>query len=438
MKKTLLSLAAAPLILTSVATTASAADGINIFDDIKVTGEIRPRYERASVSNNNKKTANAYTVRTKINVNAKLFGIDGLSSNIGVISVNNFGSDKYNSTANGQTQYDVIVDPQAAMISNADINYKIGKTTLHAGRSQVNLDNQRFIGTVGWRQYERSYDTVYVADNSVEGLSLLAAWVYGAQGVKDLPTLNANSVLLNASYTVMPELKITAYDYMVAVDDTRTGMGGKGNDTYGVALTGKIDAGAKFSYRAEYAKQKDATMKYQKSTSAVNAYKADATYYNLDLGANISGILAGVNYEFLSGTTGSDNKTAFNPALGTNHKFNGWADVFYVSAVPTGGLKDMNVRLGYKAKGLGKILGVYHSYKADKAMNAAVGVATTNDLGSEFDIVYVNAIPGVKNLTGLVKYAQYSKGQAAETGLATWNHDKKVAWVQLDYKFSTK
>lgn len=400
----------------------NASQGINLLDDLQLNGEIRPRYEYADVKNNTQPAANAYTARVKLNLNATLFGIEGLTSNIGIISVNNFGSHKYNwNTSNytdgSQNKYETVMDPQKAMISNADINYKIGKTTLHAGRSQVNLDNQRFIGTVGWRQLERSYDTVYVADNSVEGLSLLAAWVYGFQGVKDIPTQDTNSILLHANYKVSPQLKITVYDYMLA----------SLHDTYGLALTGKVDTGVKLTYRAEYALQKDGTMKIHGKKG-----KADASYYNLDLGANISGVLVGANYEVLSGDgDGTGKQTPFTPALGTNHKFNGWADVFYVASVPSGGLKDMNIRLGYKTKGFGKLLGVYHNFQADTSMPASTG--STHDLGSEFDILYTNAIPGVHNLQGLIKYASYSKGEA--TG---YTNNKQVAWLQLDYKFSTK
>jgi len=436
MKKITMSAVALTAIMGSFSSV-SAADGVNILDNIKLTGEIRPRYEYANVKQNKRDKANAYTARTKLNINANLLGIEGLTTNIGIISVNNFGSDKYDSKANGQTQYDIIKDPQYAMISNADINYQVDKTILHAGRGQVNLDNQRFIGTVGWRQLERSYDSVFVANNSVKNLSLLAAWVYGVQGVGAAPTVDANSILLHAAYTVMPELKITAYDYMLSANGRIIGIpniGGVGFDTYGVAFTGKIaPSGIKLNYRAEYAVQKDATMKMQETATNAGNFKADASYYNLDLGANINGILAGVNYEFLSGENASGTETAFNPKLGTNHKFNGWADEFYVAHTPSGGLKDANIRLGYKAKGFGKLLGVYHDFKADTAMPAASG--TTDDLGSEFDIVYVNAIPGVKNLKGLVKFASYSKGQSTEF---TYNKDKTVAWAQLDYKFATK
>jgi len=72
---------------------------------------------------------------------------------------------------------------------------------------------------------------------------------------------------------------------------------------------------------------------------------------------------------------------------------------------------------------------VYHNFKAETTTGTA-----SNDLGSEIDAVYVNKIPGVNGLTGLVKYANFSKGDATNTFTASQS-DKQVAWVQLDYKF---
>ncbi|ADN09290.1 hypothetical protein [Sulfurimonas autotrophica] len=418
MRKLLLSMAALPLVIGGLSVSASA-DGINILDNMKLKGEIRPRYENVDDGNTATANANAYTARTKLSVTADLLGVDGLTATIGGISVNNFGSHEYNdgttSYTDGTKPYSKVVDPQDAMISNAAINYKVGDTLLHAGRGQVNLDNQRFIGTVGWRQLERSYDSVFVANNSIKNLSVLAAWVYGFAGVSGTTTADTNTVLLHAVYNVMPELKVTAYDYMIA----------NTHDTYGLALTGnvKLDM-AKLNYRAEYASQNDATM--EKGTQTPTTGKADAYYYNLDLGANVNGILAGVNYEFLSGANASGSETAFSTPLATGHKFNGWADMFL--GTPSGGLKDFNVRLGYTAKGLGKLLAVYHDFTADTTTGLG-----TDDLGSEFDAVYTNKIPGVNNLTGLLKYADYSKGTA--TG---YTNDVQKIWVGLDYKFALK
>ena len=408
MKRLFLSMAAVPLMVGSLSVSASANDGINILNNVKLKGEIRPRYEYADVNDNGKDAANAFTARTHLVATGGLLGVDGLTATVGIQSVNNFGYTDYAPASSEVGKYDKIVDPQQAMLSEASLDYSIEKTAIHAGRSHVNLDNQRFIGTVGWRQSERSYDSLYVANSSVKNLSLLAAYVYGFAGVAGVTTVDTNSILLHAAYTVMPELKITAYDYMLSSI----------HDTYGIAFTGKINAGAKLSYRAEYAIQSDASLE----TANHGKPDADADYFNLDLGANISGILAGANYEVLSGTNGTDGKTAFSTPLATAHKFNGWADKFL--ATPTGGLQDANVRLGYKAKGFGKVLAIYHSFTADEKMGGE------DDLGTEFDAVYVNAIPGFKNLKGLVKYASYSKGK-----VAGYTKDVTKGWVQLDYKF---
>jgi len=409
---------------TGTTTLSASDDGINIFNDIKLKGEIRPRYEMANVDKSTTTSAQSFTNRTHLSLTAGLFGVKNLSATIGLQSVNNFGYTNYsspgnsNSDSNGVT-YDTIADKQQAMLSEASLDYKLGKTALHLGRSQLNLDNQRFIGKVGWRQTERSYDTAYALNSDIENLELLAAYVYGYAGVTGVTTTETNSVLLHVKYKVADALSITAYDYMLASI----------SDTMGIALTGKIDAGAKLTYRAEYAMQSDATMEYGSAAAQTNV-KADATYYNLDFGANISGFLAGVNYEVLSGTTGTDGKTAFNPALGTNHKFNGWADVFYVApgGVSTG-LKDANIRLGYKSKSFGKILAVYHDFTADTTT-----ASNSDNLGSEIDFVYVNKIPGVNGLTGLIKYASFSKGDTTN-GFTASQNDKQVAWAQLSYKF---
>ena len=442
MKRLMLSLVAAPLLLGSFAVSASADDGLNVLNNVKVNGEIRARYENADVQNDGKQVANAFTTRTTVGVGADLLEINGLSAYLEGTSVNNFGATDYDGKGTGinsNPTYDVIKDPQQARITQAYLDYKFNKTLIRGGRQTVNLDNQRFIGSVDWRQMPQTFDAVAVVDNTIENLSLLGAFVYGVNGVKserlgiqgDNEAYDTSSVLLHASYKVMNELTVTAYDYMLASI----------SDTYGAALTGKVDAGAaKLDYRAEYAKQGDATLERRAEVGGVAHYeldgkpKADAQYYNLDVGANVSGILAGLNYEYLSGSTGSDGKTAFQTPLATLHAFNGWADVF-LGGTPVGGLIDKNVRLGYEDKTYGKILAVYHKFDADKDMTT--GAVTSKDLGSEFDVSYGNKIPGVKNLSGLIKGAMYKGGDVTAT-TADSGHDKNVVWLQLDYKFATK
>ena len=111
-------------------------------------------------------------------------------------------------------------------------------------------------------------------------------------------------------------------------------------------------------------------------------------------------ISVGLGYEYLSGQSQTDTSKAyrevnhaFNPFYGTNHKFNGHMDYFYVgNHTNTVGLQDAYLKLKYKTKGwhIG-IDGHYFLSAADvldKKALATNGVITAMDgaLGAEIDM----------------------------------------------------
>jgi len=399
MKRLILSASLAPMLLGAVAV--NADEGISLFNNLKANGEVRARYETVDDSVN--EDADAMTVRWNIGLSADLAGIEGLSVKADAVAVQAIGGQNYNSTANGHTTYATIVDPVQTRMTQGYLQYKNGNTVLKAGRQIINLDNQRFVGSVDWRQMPQSFDSAVVVNNSIENLTLIGAYVWGINGIKDLPTIDSNSAVLNGSYKVNDMLKVTAYDYMLS----------SLHDTIGIALTGTVPvATAKIDYRAEYASQNDASLD---TDGGVKNAKADASYYNLDVKANMNGFIAGVGYEFLSGASNA-NETAFQTPLATLHAFNGWADKFLTT--PSIGLIDTSATLGYGAAGLGKVMVVYHDFESD------VG---NTDMGKEWDMMYTNAIPGVKGLNGLVKAAFYDGENYAA--------DVTKFWLQLDYKF---
>lgn len=404
--------AAAVIALAGSFPAALSADGFSLMSDAKFNGEIRPRYESVSVQDSTKKDADALTVRATIGLEANLLGVDGLSMKVDGTTVQAIGGQHYfDGTYNGMSGYETVKDPDTTRFTQAYLQYKLGKTAAKVGRQVINLDNQRFVGSVDWRQMMQSFDAAVISDTSFENLTLIGAYVYGVAGVTDAPTANTNSIILNGSYKVSDMLKITAYDYMIS----------SASDTVGMALTGDVPLmGAKIGYRAEYASQGDAS---RDTDSQHQDVKADASYYNLDALANINGILVGAGYEFLSGHTAGDGETAFYAPLGTLHAFNGWADKF-LAATPTGGLCDASATLGYTAAGFGKAMVIYHDFTTDVSMNGE------SDLGSEWDMLYTNAIPGIKGLTGLAKAAYYQGGD-----VATYTKDISKIWLQLDYKF---
>ena len=415
MKKLTLSTVAILSIAGSFGTTLSASDDFTLFSNTKWNGEVRPRYEHVSVEPSTKKDANAFTVRATIGLEAQLLGVDGLSMKVDGTTVQTIGGTKYNDLSpTKNTAYEIVADPEQTRFTQAYLQYKQGTTTLKAGRQIVNIDNQRFIGSVDWRQMPQTLDAVSITSTPTPELNLMAAYVYGYVTVLNEPTWDSKSVLLNGSYKVSDMLKVTVYDYMISSQ-----KGAYGSDTIGLALTGDVPvAGAKIGYRAEYAKQGDATFK----TVGTTKKEADAYYYNLDALANISGLLVGAGYETLSGTSGSDGKTAFATPLALLHAFNGWADRFL--ATPNGGLCDASATLGYTAPGMGKAMIVYHDFETDKSMGGK------SDLGSEWDMLYTNAIPGVKGLQGLLKAAFYKGGD-----VTNYTKDVSIVWLQLDYKF---
>lgn len=422
MKKITLSAVAVLSLASGFTSTLSASDDFTLFSNAKVNGEVRPRYEYVDVEDSGKMNANAYTVRASIGLEASLFGIEGLSAKVDGTTVQTIGGTRYDnnpSASIGDSRYEIVADPDETRFTQGYLQYKLGATTAKVGRQLVNLDTQRFIGSVDWRQMPQSLDAVSITNTSVPGLNLYGAYVYSYDTVFKEPVYKSTSVILNANYKVNDMLKITVYDYMLSLEKSAFAA-----DTYGLSFNGDVPAGpAKIGYRAEYAKQDDSTFK---TTTTNVEVQNNAYYYDIEATVSMMGVTVGAGREFLSGTTdegmGADGKTKFQTPLATLHKFNGTADKFLTT--PTGGLVDTFASIGYSAKDLGNAMITYHDFKTDVAMSGKT------DLGSELDMQYANAIPGLKGLSGLVKAAYYSGGD-----VATYVKDVTKVWVQASYKF---
>ena len=412
--KNVIKISLATAVIMSVGSiSAQAADnGISIFDNVKVKGEVRPRYEMVD-EENTKANANALTNRLVLGVKADLFGTDWLSTYVEMTDVHTV-NDNYNSTDNGAGN-SIVADPEQKRVTQAYLDFNLNKTKLRVGRQMMNVDNLRFVGAVAWRQMPQTFDAYSLIDNTVKDLNLFASYVYQRNsifaGSKNDGLKDTDSVFLNAKYKVSDKLTVTGYGYLI----------GSTHDTYGVALTGKVPVSEnlKLNYRAEYAMQTDASME----TASKGKPNADASYMNLELGMNMSGVLAGLNYEVLSGDGGGD-ETAFTTPYATAHKFNGWADKFL--GTPGDGLVDANVMVGYKSKSFGVAKAIYHDFSSD------VG---STDYGTELDLIYKSAIPGVKGLTGMLKYADFSSDNSG-AALTGGDVDTQKFWAMLDYKFS--
>src|SRR4051812_5244075 len=158
-----------------------------------------------------------------------------------------------------------IFDPEGTDLNQALISYSTFNNQIKYGRQRITLDNSRFIGNVGWRQNEQTYDGISLTNKSIRYTNIFAAHITNVNRVfgNAIPVqgdYKQDTNLLNVSYTGFEAGKITGYAYLIDnLDDaTLVGTGAAANksaaissDTYGVRWAST--ANPAFMYTLEYA-----------------------------------------------------------------------------------------------------------------------------------------------------------------------------------------
>ena len=354
------------------------------------------------------RNATASTLLTKLWY--KTAEVNGFSAYVEGTNVAVLGSETYNNTVNGNTTRPVVADPDVTEFNQGYIQYRNDAFTLKAGRQGINLGNQRFVGTVGFRQNDQTYDAAAAIFTPFEDVTAVYGYVWNVNRIfgKDHPfgDLDTETQVINLSYSGFEFGKLTAYAYLIDLNDAP--VFGLSSSTVGARFEGSnsVSESFKLGYELEYASQSD----YKDNP---NDYSAD--YWAASLSASSSGLTGQVGYELL----GSDNGVAFQTPLATLHKFNGWADKFL--STPGNGLEDLYASVAYKVPGdtgLGGTLFklVYHDFSSD------VG---GNSFGSEWDALISKKV--TKHITASVKAAFYNAD-----GFAT---DTTKVWFTLGAKF---
>lgn len=336
--------------------------------------------------------------------------VQGFSGYLEFTNTTVLGKETFNSTVNGNITRPVVADPETTELNQVYLQYKNGNVTLKGGRQGINLDNQRFIGTVGFRQNDQTYDSIAAIATPAENLTAVYSYVWNVNRIfgEDHPLgdLDTNTHVFNVSYTGFDLGTLTAYAYLIDLNDTP--VLGLSSATYGARFVGKraVSQTVKLGYELEYASQSD----YQDNP---RDYRAD--YWNAGLTATSGGFTLGIGYEQL----GSDNGVGFSTPLATLHKFNGWADLFL--ATPANGLQDRNASLAYTVpgtEGLGGTLFkvIYHDFQSD------VGSA---EFGTEWDFLISKKVN--RYLTASVKAGFYQADEFAT--------DTSRIWFTLATKF---
>ncbi len=316
--------------------------------DGKASLDFRYRYE-AIDQDGFSDDAGASTLRTRFTW--KSGQVDKFKLGIEADYISVIGGEKYNSTENGKGRYPVVPDPEGFDLNQAYVTYLGDKVTVDAGRQRILHGSQRFVGGVGWRQNEQTYDALRFRPKFSEWTVEYAyVWnvnrIFGPDDGAQPADWYGSSHFLTAARPINEDHKIEMFGYLLDFEDDNGPP--NSSSTWGLGYKGKVGIA---SLSATIATQSD---------YADNAADYSARYYALQADIPVKPVTLTVGYEVL----GSDDGTAaFMTPLATLHKFQGWTDKFLVT--PATGIEDAWLGVKGKVKGFGWNL-MWHDFSADE------------------------------------------------------------------------
>jgi len=377
--------------------------------------DLNTRWENVDQDRGTQKTANAVTSRLRAGLLSPVFhGIQGYAEYEGNLAM----VDDYNSTRNNNTRYSTIADPEKSELNQLWLSYAgIPDTLIKGGRQRIKLDDDRFIGNVGWRQMETTFDSVLVTHNNQQlfGLTVNAGYIGNVQTFT-ATNERIEAPILNVNYKVGDYGNLVGYGYWLNYTERENYE--KSSETYGLRMTNfqkpgdtlKLSDNYGVVYTAEWGHQED--------------YGHGPTKYSVDR-LNLMGGLTAYNLTFQGAIEQLDGKglnKTFDTPLGTNHAFQGWADIFLVT--PRNGIRDVfGTMIGTFDRGEVILTGTYHNFTDD-----------TGQLkyGDEWDFSALKKFG--KHYSVLAKYAYYSADNYNAADTFT-NTDTQKIWLQGNISF---
>lgn len=253
---------------------------------------------------------------------------------------------------------------------------------LKVGRQVISYDDERILGALDWSQYGRFHDAavVFYAKDDLKADFGLA---FNQNSVKAVG--NAYEQGSKVSYKTMQFLHLNkrwnqnSLSFLFMNNGFQDMNGTQQDGVSNMQTTGlfgkfpisDVTLEGSFYYQSG---------KYQKV--AVSAYQ-----FRLEASYKIGKTLAALGFETLSGRDYDDTSTkqkSFVPLFGTNHKFNGFMDMYYVGSLQgQTGLNDFYAKLNVPCSEKSSLLFMPHIFttSAKRADNKSY-------LGTELDFVY--------------------------------------------------
>lgn len=384
----------------AVAHSAAAAPSsiAEMFSEGSAKASFRYRYEMVDqdgIAND----ANASTLKSRVTFTTASY--KSFTGGLEFDNVTVIGDERYRTPTNGKTQYPIVADPKGTDLNQAYVKYTADGANVTVGRQRINVGSQRFIGGVGFRQNEQTYDALRIDGVSLGEVKLDYTYVnrvnriFGPDdSVVQPKAWDSESHFVTATYSPAEGHTLSAYAYMLDFENSP----GNASDTLGIDYSGKIGP---ISVLASYASQSEA---------GDNPVDYSADYYLLELTAKLSEVNVTIGQEVLGS---DDGVKGFATPLATLHKFQGFADLFL--GTPANGIEDTYIKAAGALGGV-KLAFIYHDFSANEG---------SADYGSEYDLVAGYAFNTTYSVE--LKYAHYD---ADNFGVDT---DKM--WLTLEAKY---
>ncbi|MCD4732155.1 MAG: alginate export family protein, partial [Bacteroidales bacterium] len=209
--------------------------------------------------------------------------------------------------------------------------------SIKAGRQEIIYDDHRIFGSVDWAQQGRSHDAAIFKINPNESNAIHIGVTYNALEEslykQDYTINNYKTFQYGHYHGQFSEFGISVLALnngkSYITDDTTA----SGEAKEKIAFSQTI--GPRFSFKNENI-QTNVCYYYQlgKIPSGTSTKNIRAMYFSFNFNLTIAKMFTiGTGIEYLSGNNEkvtSSTENAFAPLYGTNHKFNGWMDYFYV------------------------------------------------------------------------------------------------------------
>ncbi len=399
------------IMFASVAALAIAGPACAQTITVKPVVEARTRYEHVD-QDGLAASADALTLRARAGVQATTGPLTATVIAQGTLAA--IGD--YYDGIHGASTRPLVADPENVALYVAQLQYKAKGVTLTAGRQKIVLDDERFVGNVGFRDNAQTFDAVRMELTPLPKLKLdvTYAWavrtIWGIDGNGARQTaVDGDNVFANLSYGT-PIGTLSGFAYLVDQHEAAVQGFRLSSQTYGARLAGNraLSKAAKFSWQFSYARQSD----YRANP---NDYSAD--YWLADATLDVRGWKLNAGYEVLGADRGAA-LTSFQTPLGTNFKFQGWVDKFLTT--PANGVRDLYAGGGYGFKKVGSLSAValqatWHRFESDRI---------DQHYGDEIDFI---ASAKLEKTAISIRYAHYEADKMAT--------DTDKFWLQLDWTY---